>query len=83
MLRFTGAPVSASACTDTAPTPRAFVYVAACVVYYLSETMKAVGAFNADFVQVILLVNTRYLVLMDLPLAKLQLHLVYDISFLS
>lgn len=29
--------------------------------------MKAVGAFNADFVQVILLVNTRYLVLMDLP----------------
>lgn len=23
--------------------------------------MKAVGAFNADFVQVILLVNTRYL----------------------
>lgn len=44
--------------------------------------MKTVGAFNADFVQVILLVNTRYSLLMDLALAELKRHFVrYIASF--
>lgn len=45
--------------------------------------MKTVGAFNADFVQVILHVNTRYSLLMDLALAELKRHFVRYIAFFS